>query len=317
MIKRTFRDFCIFLLCISLLCACGGGGGGSDSSGGNDSSESSSSGGGSRTTISSPSQTDAPGTTAFSNDSATIDASNTDKGYIMINYTGSSEKVQVQITNPSGEVYPYPLGLGGYKAFPLTDGSGTYTVEILENVSGDMYSMCLSESIDAQVSDEFAPYLYPNQYVDYTESSNVVKKAIELSDESSDDLDFVTKVYEYTISTISYDTAFAQSAPVNYIPNPDSTMSSGKGICFDYSSVMSSMLRCQGIPTKLVVGYSGEAYHAWISVFLKEQGWVENIIEFDGTNWSLMDPTLAASNDASAVGQYIGDGSNYTAKYYY
>ena len=70
-------------------------------------------------------------------------------------------------------------------------------------------------------------------------------------------------------------------------------------------------------PTKLEVGYSGEAYHAWISVYLHEVGWVDNIIEFDGKDWSLMDPTLAASNSASSVKKYIGDGSNYTVKYSY
>jgi len=44
---------------------------------------------------------------------------------------------------------------------------------------------------------------------------------------------------------------------------------------------MSAMLRSQGIPTKLEVGYSGEAYHAWISTYIKESGWVDNIIKFE------------------------------------
>ena len=80
---------------------------------------------------------------------------------------------------------------------------------------------------------------------------------------------------------------------------------------------MTALLRTQNIPTKLVVGYSGTAYHAWISVYLEETGWIDNVIQFDGENWSLIDPTLAASNDRKSVGQYIGDGSNYLAKYFY
>ena len=43
----------------------------------------------------------------------------------------------------------------------------------------------------------------------------------------------------------------------------------------------------------------------------------DNIISFDGRSWSLMDPTLAASNSASSVKKYVGDGSNYTVKYNY
>lgn len=308
--NKIKRAFCLLAACL-IFTGCGGDDGGSTSlSKPSDPSVK-------RATITSPLVTEATGASVFEGNNVTLDVSNTSEGYLVINYTGGAEKLQVQITNPNGEMYPYPLGLGGPKAFPLTGGNGSYTISVLENVQGDLYSMALSETIDVSISDEYKPYIYPNQYVDFTGTSNVVSKAIELSNASSDDLDFLTKVYEYTINNISYDQEFAANAPVNYIPNPDNTLSSEKGICFDYSSVMSSMLRCQGIPTKLVVGYSGTAYHAWISVFLKEEGWVENIIQFDGTNWSLMDPTLAASNDPGAVSKYIGDGSNYTAKYYY
>ena len=44
---------------------------------------------------------------------------------------------------------------------------------------------------------------------------------------------------------------------------------------------------------------------------------MDNIIEFDGTNWTLMDPTLGASNNKKSVEKYIGDGSNYVVKYSY
>ncbi len=78
------------------------------------------------------------------------------------------------------------------------------------------------------------------------------------------------------------------------------------------------MLRSQDIPTKLVVGYSGNLYHAWISVYLEGQGWVDDVIYFDGTSWKLMDPTFASSSGQSKeIMQYIGDGSNYRAKYSY
>ena len=74
---------------------------------------------------------------------------------------------------------------------------------------------------------------------------------------------------------------------------------------------MTAMLRSQNIPTKLEVGYSGEAYHAWISVYLKESGWVSGIIEFDGNVWTLVDPTFGANTDNKTLKKFIGDGSNY------
>ena len=105
------------------------------------------------------------------------------------------------------------------------------------------------------------------------------------------------------ISNITYDQELADSGPVDYVPEVDRALNTGKGICFDFAALMTSMLRSQGIPTKLEVGYSGKVYHAWISVYLEETGWVDGIIQFDGQSWSLMDPTLAAGNSSKAVGR--------------
>ena len=141
--------------------------------------------------------------------------------------------------------------------------------------------------------------------------------AAELSDKASNDLDYVGLVYRYVTENIKYDEELAANVKSGYLPDIDNTMDSGKGICFDYASLMAAMLRSQGIPTKLVVGYSGDAYHAWISVYLKEAGWVDKVIQFDGKSWVLVDPTLAANNSGPSVKKYIGDGSNYTEKYAY
>ena len=135
--------------------------------------------------------------------------------------------------------------------------------------------------------------------------------------QSADDLDYVQNSYYYVIRNISYDNDKAENTPTDYVPDIDTILEEKKGICFDYASLMAALLRSQSIPTKLEVGYSGEAYHAWISVYLTESGWVDNIIEFDGKDWVLMDPTLAANNSSKAVAKYIGDGSKYTVKYSY
>ena len=273
--------------------------------------------GGSRKTTTSVMMPEASGEVTYGNGSISIDASHTNDGYIMVRYSGGADKIQVQITNPDGTLYQYPLPIGDYQTLPLTGGDGSYKVEVLEHVSNDMYSVGLSQPVDVTLTDEFRPYLFPNQYVNYTPESEAVSLGIKLSKKSADDLDFVTRVYEYVTNNITYDEAKAADISVNYIPNVDTTLAEKTGICFDYASVMSSMLRSQNVPTKLEVGYSGTAYHAWISVYLAETGWVDDIIEFNGQNWSLMDPTLAANNDDAAVKDYVGDGSNYTTKYTY
>ena len=84
---------------------------------------------------------------------------------------------------------------------------------------------------------------------------------------------------------------------------------------------MAGMLRSQGVPCKLVVGYAGTTnpvYHAWISVWTQENGWVEQVVYFDGKTWQRMDPTFASSGKQSeSIMKYIGDGNNYTTKYLY
>lgn len=260
---------------------------------------------------------EASGTTAYGNDILSIDASNTSEGYIMVRYTGSVSKVKLQITIPDDTVYTYTLKPGSYETFPLSGGNGSYHIDVLENVTDNMYSLLFAQDISVSISDSLKPFLYPNQYAWFTSDSRAVALAKELSDKSSSDLDFVEEVYDYVITNISYDTALAANISKNYVPDVDATLASGKGICFDYAALMCSMLRSQNIPTKLVVGYSGTVYHAWISVYLEESGWVDNVIEFDGKNWTLMDPTLAANNDKKSVKKYVSDGSNYTVSYSY
>lgn len=259
----------------------------------------------------------ASGVVVYGNDTISIDASNTGEGYVMVRYAGASEQVRLQITTPGGILYTYALAIGQYETFPLTGGNGSYHMDVLEHAYDDMYALAFSQDIEVALNDEFKPFLYPNQYAWYTQESQVVQHGIQLSEKSSDDLSYVENVYHYIIENVTYDKEKAENVQPNYLPNIDETMSTGKGICFDYASLMTAMLRSQGIPTKLEIGYSGEAYHAWISVYLKEAGWVDNIIEFDGTNWTLMDPTLGASNNKKSVEKYIGDGSNYVVKYSY
>lgn len=259
----------------------------------------------------------ASGTVVYGNETISIDASNSGEGYVMVKYAGASEQVRLRITIPAGTVYIYALAIGQYETFPLTGGNGSYHIEVLEHAYDDMYAMAFSQDMEVALGDEFKPFLYPNQYAWYTQESQAVQYGIQLSDQSSDDLSYVENVYHYIIENITYDKEKAESVQSNYLPNIDETMATGKGICFDYASLMTAMLRSQGIPTKLEIGYSGEAYHAWISVYLKEAGWVDNVIEFDGTDWTLVDPTLGASNNKKSVEKYIGDGSNYVVKYSY
>ena len=260
----------------------------------------------------------ADGVTVYQNDFASIDTSNTSQGYVMVKYNGTNEKVKLQITCPDQSCYTYLISdRGAYDTFPLTAGNGSYALQVLENVAGDTYTVSLAQSINVNIEDEFLPFLYPNQYVNFHTDSKAVSKGSDLAKGTYSDLDVVQNIYNYVIKNISYDTEKAQNVSYGYVPDIDDTLSSKKGICFDYAALMASMLRSQNIPTKLEVGYSGDAYHAWISTYIDDKGWVDDIIQFNGDTWQIMDPTLAATNDSAAVKKYIGDGSHYVVKYTY
>ena len=303
------------LLCMSLVfCSCGAE---NKQSGGNSAtkeSESSQDTKGSRDNTPVVLTGQADGTVTYGSEGVTIDASHISEGYIMVSYTGTNEKVKLQITGPDEVVYTYDLH-GDYETFPLTAGSGSYTVGVFENIEGTSYSTLFTQTIDVKIDDEFGPYLYANQYVNFNGDSKVVEKAEELSKPCNDDLEVIEQVYNYMISNFTYDYDKAESVQSGYLPDVDEVFEAQTGICFDYAAVMAAMLRSQRIPTRLEVGYAGDVYHAWISTYIEEQGWVNGIIQFDGKNWELMDPTFASTS--SKPEDFITNTDEYITKFVY
>jgi len=253
----------------------------------------------------------ADGTLVKENAVAVIDYSNSSEGYICVKYIGTSPKVKLRITGPDEVLYTYDISVGDYSTFPLTGGNGAYTIGVYENIQGTEYSTAFFDSIDVTITDELKPYLYPNQYVYFNENSKCVSLGASVVLSANSDLDAVSLVYNYIIANITYDYPKAESSPTGYITDVDEIIDSGTGICLDYAAVMAAMLRSQGIPTRLEVGYAADAYHAWISVYLDEIGWVNGIIEFSGNTWTLMDPTFGANTDDATLKKFIGSGDNY------
>ena len=303
------------LLCMSLVfCSCGAENKQSGGDSATKQSESSQDTKGSRDNTPVVLTGQADGTVTYGSEGVTIDASHISEGYIMVSYTGTNEKVKLQITGPDEVVYTYDLH-GDYETFPLTAGSDSYTVGVFENIEGTSYSTLFTQTIDVKIDDEFGPYLYANQYVNFNGDSKVVEKAEELSKPCNDDLEVIEQVYNYMISNFTYDYDKAESVQSGYLPDVDEVFEAQTGICFDYAAVMAAMLRSQRIPTRLEVGYAGDVYHAWISTYIEEQGWINGIIQFDGKNWELMDPTFASTS--SKPKDFITNTDEYITKFVY
>ena len=259
----------------------------------------------------------AGGKDIFGGDELIVDATNRSDGYLYVKSTGEVEDIKIQLTCNDSVTYTYIIPEGD-SVIPLSLGDGTYTVVGYEGMGDEgMYATKFAETMDVVMSDQFLPFLYPNLYVQFDINADVVALGKELAAGKGSDIEVIASVYDYVVKNITYDHERAETVKPDYVPNVDDVLKEKKGICFDYSALMAAMLRSQRIPTRLEFGYAGDAYHAWITTYIEDEGWINGIIEFDGTDWTLMDPTFAANAGSKKIKSFIGDGNNYTTKYIY
>ena len=212
--------------------------------------------------------------------------------------------------------YNYAVINGEEMFFPLQLGDGHYTFRVMENIEGNKYLEYYKSEADVTIADPLDPFLRPNTYSNYTEDSECAKKAKDFAENSADVEEFIEQIYDYVCDNIKYDRELAENVQSGYLPDPDNTMATKKGICLDYASLAAAMLRSQGVPTKIIFGYvaPNDVYHAWNKFYTEEGGWT--LVEFKvvGKDWNRIDLTFSANG---ADNDYIGDGSNYLEVYTY
>lgn len=257
----------------------------------------------------------------YKSTSSEIDASNSNNGYIKVKYLKPTTKNLKVIIENNSTKYTYDLSsTGEYDAFPLQMGDGKYKIKVFENITGNKYSVKQSVDINVKLNNANSPFLVANKLVNFSDTSEAVKKARELTKDTDDEIEKLDIIYNYIITNIVYDTDKAKNVKIGYVPDVDEVFNSNKGICFDYASIMAAMLRSEGIPAKLVTGYSSNlsVFHAWNEVYTDETGWIIlNQMYFDGDQWKLMDSTIASSakqSNSPKVIEYTNKLIN--AKYY-
>lgn len=198
----------------------------------------------------------------------TVDTGGAENGYIMARGASASKRYKLRVQH--GDVtLTYDLNSrGDYEVFPLQFGSGAYTVSLYLNSSGKKYSAAGTVKLSASVEDPNAPFLVPNQYVSYGPSSRAVQLSEEICGEKSGDRAKFEAVRAYIARNFLYDYIKAVTVQPGTMPDIDGCVDARTGICQDLAAMAACMLRVQGIPTKLVIGYVGKQYHAWNVVLL-------------------------------------------------
>ncbi len=248
-------------------------------------------------------------------DGVLIDLSAVGDGYVAVSAV-SEHRLKFQALKDE-LTYTYNIASDGTPSiFPLQCGDGLYTFRVMENVAESRYAQLYATECIVVLTDEFQPFLRPSDYADYGVDSVCVKTASRLAANCGSPLEIVRAVYDFVCATVTYDSEKASTVQAGYMPVPDDTLLSGKGICFDYASLTAAMLRSQSIPTKLIFGYvaPNDLYHAWNMFYTEESGWVTVSFETVSDTWVRIDLTFSAGG---APDEFVGDGSHYSDVYFY
>lgn len=222
---------------------------------------------------------ESPGTDVKSDGKLVIDDSHVDQGYVMVKSAEPmSHGLKLTISRGKWQLIYDINSEGEYEVMPLQQGSGQYEFALFENVKGKKYSSAGKVVIDAQMSDENAAYLVPNQYVSYELWTSAVQKSDEICAGMSQDEAFKA-VQDFIASEFSYDFVRAKTISSGEKPDIDYCYDNRMGICQDLAAVTACMLRVQGVPTRLVIGYADKNYHAWTTVVVDGEE-----VLFDPTN---------------------------------
>lgn len=203
---------------------------------------------------------EAPGTAIKSDGKLVVDNSHMDQGYVMCCVNSpTNRRLKMRVVH-NGEQLTYDLGNEGeYEVFPLQLGSGKYEISLYENVKGSKYSSAGKVALSVELADENAAFLVPNQYVSYVQTTNAVLKSDELATQG----EVYKTVCDFMAKEFQYDFVRAKTIAAGTLPEIEQSFDNRAGICQDLSAIMVCMLRVQGIPAKLMIGYADKYYHAW------------------------------------------------------
>jgi len=192
-----------------------------------------------------------------------LDTTRVEDGYFFAAITNkTTHRMKLRVIK--GETtLTYDLNTNGdFELFPLQLGDGYYEIILYENVSGKKYSQEGKVGFSVKFNRSDAAFLVPSQYLNYTKKSEVVAMADTLCDGKSEKESFEA-VCKFMSTSFAYDFIKAVTIKPGMLPDIDGSYAKKMGVCQDLSAIMVAMLRTQGIPSRLIIGYADSQYHAW------------------------------------------------------
>ena len=200
-----------------------------------------------------------------------VDANGASNGYFFAAVSGStSHRLKLRVVK-DGTTLTYDLNTNAaFELFPLQLGDGYYEIVLYENVSGKKYSQEGSVGLYVTLSRPDAAFLVPSQYLNYTQASECIAMADKLCAGKSEKEAF-DAICKFMKTSFVYDFIKAINIKAGQLPDIDGSYAKKMGVCQDLSAIMVAMLRTQGIPSRLIIGYADSQYHAWTMTTINGQ----------------------------------------------
>lgn len=214
---------------------------------------------------------------------------NENNGTVKLTYQNDYDvKIKLLVQLTGGTQYKYDIPKGSVSInIPMTQGNGDYKFILCRNITGTRYAVMQTVSITQKLANDNSAYLSSNYILNWDSTNVAIKKAQELAKKGGSK-NKIKYIYEYVVKNYTYDYDKAKNiddiaATAAYIPDIAKVYGEKKGICYDYSILLASMLRSVGVPTKVVTGYTPNAtvYHAWNNIY-------------ENAKWNVVDSTYDA-----------------------
>lgn len=205
------------------------------------------------------------------------------------------KKIGSQIISEKHIDYTYPInGSKIAKKIYMPFGAGVYNISVYET-PGD------KSGIYAQVADfkitntdpRIFQYLFPSSDIE-SDDEKIVKLALEITDELTEDLEKAKAVHDWVATHIAYDTKSLLDNETNYGSALD-TLQEGSATCIGYSRLTAALLRAVGLKAKVVTGYALGYMETWDDVHKLSINHVWNEVYIDD-QWIIIDTTWDAGS---------------------
>lgn len=182
----------------------------------------------------------------------------------------------------------------------------TFSIESATSITPDTLTKTYAEINGATLT--YADLLKDQEFWEVTDDE-IQQTASRLITDGESTLEILRKDYAFVIDTVDYDNLKITLG--NERQGALATLQGGSSVCMEYSDLLITLLRAQGIPSRAAFGYTydprddeaqdSQNGHQWVEVFLPDVGWVS------------VDPTWGDSGRREYIGQDIDHAYWYVA----